>query len=160
MKALIIYDSVFGNTATVALAIGSAIGAAIGSPEEVSVLKVDSVTPSHLAGVDILFVGSPTRGFKPTPAITAFLASLPTNALKGVKAAAFDTRIPLESIKNPIFRAIVKKGGYADKIITNALAGKSASLPISSSGFIVLESKGPLQQGELEHAAGWAKTIL
>lgn len=160
MKALVIYDSVFGNTEKVALAIGSAIGAAIGSPEEVSVLKVDRVTPSHLAGVDILFVGSPTRGFKPTPAITGFLASLPADALKGVKTAAFDTRIPLASIKNPIFRTIVKKGAYADKIITATLAAKCASLPIPSGGFIVLESKGPLQQGELERAAGWARTIL
>jgi flavodoxin len=160
MKTLVIYDSVFGNTEKVALAIGSVISAASGSPEEVSVVKVGSVTPSHLAGVDILFVGSPTRGFKPTPAITDFLASLPADALKGVKAAAFDTRIPLESIKNPIFRAIVKKGGYADKIITTALAGKCARLPIPSGGFIVLESKGPLQQGELERAAEWAKTIL
>ena len=156
MKALVIYDSVFGNTEKVA----RAIGAALGTPAEVPVLQVGSVTPEHLAGVEVLFVGSPTRGFKPTPAVTDFLAALPSGALKGVKAAAFDTRIPLESIKNRVFRWIVKQGGYADKLIAKALAQKGASLPIPSGGFIVLESEGPLQQGELERAADWAKTIL
>ena len=156
MKALVIYDSVFGNTEKVA----RAIGAALGTPAEVPVLQVGSVTPEHLAGVEVLFVGSPTRGFKPTPAVTDFLAVLPSGALKDVKATAFDTRIPLESIKNRVFRWIVKQGGYADKLIAKALAQKGASLPIPSGGFIVLESEGPLQQGELERAADWAKTIL
>ncbi len=156
MKTLVIYDSVFGNTEKIA----RAIGAALGAPVEVPVLQVGSVTPEHLAGVEVLFVGSPTRGFKPTPAISAFLSALPAGALKGVKAAAFDTRIPLESIKNRFFRFIVKQGGYADKIITKALVEKGASLPMPSGGFIVLESEGPLQEGELERAAAWAKTIL
>ncbi len=155
MKVLVIYDSVFGNTEQVA----RAIGAALGAPEEVPVLQVGSVTPAHLSGVEVLFVGSPTRGFKPTPAITDFLAALPADALNGVRAAAFDTRIPLESIKNRFFRWIVKQGGYADKLIAKALAARGASLPIPSGGFIVLESEGPLQEGELERAAAWAKTI-
>ena len=156
MKALVIYDSVFGNTEKIA----RAIGAALGAPDEVPVLQVGAVTPAHLTGVELLFVGSPTRSFKPTPAITDFLAALPAGALKGVKAAAFDTRIPLESIKNRFLRFIVKRGGYADKLIAKALTAKGASLPIPSGGFIVLESEGPLQEGELERASAWAKIIL
>lgn len=156
MKALVIYDSVFGNTGEVA----RAIGAALGTAEEVPVQQVDSVTPAHLSGVEVLFVGSPTRGFKPTPAITDFLAALPADGFNGVRAAAFDTRLPLESIKNPFFRWIVKQGGYADKLIAKALIEKGASLTIPSGEFIVLASEGPLQEGELERAAAWAKTIL
>lgn len=156
MKALVIYDSVFGNTEKVA----RAIGAALGSAQEVPVLQVGAVAPAHLEGVEVLFVGSPTRGFKPTPAITTFLASLAAGSLKGVRAAAFDTRIPLESIKNPLFRFIVKSGGYADKSITAGLARAGASLPIPSGGFIVLESEGPLKDGELQRAAEWAKSLL
>ena len=110
MKTLVIYDSIFGNTEKVA----RAIGAALSTPEEVPVLQVGAVTPADLAGVEVLFVGSPTRGFRPTPAVANFLAALPAGALQGVKAAAFDTRIPLESIKNRFFRFIVKQGGYAD----------------------------------------------
>ena len=156
MKALVIYDSVFGNTEKVA----RAIGAALDPRAEVSVLQVGAVKPDHLAGLDVVFVGSPTRGFKPTPAITGFLSALPAGSLKDARAAAFDTRIPLESIKNPLFRFIVKSGGYADKSIAAGLNRAGATLAIPSGGFIVLESEGPLKEGELERAAEWAKSIL
>ncbi|HOW91792.1 MAG TPA: flavodoxin domain-containing protein [Anaerolineaceae bacterium] len=154
MNALVIYDSVFGNTERIARSIAAALG------EDTVAQNVSAVTAADLNGIDILFVGSPTRGFKPTPAITAFLASLPADALKGVKAAAFDTRIPLDSIKNPIFRLIVKKGGYADRIIAKALAAKGAALAIPSDGFIVLASEGPLKEGERDRAAVWARSII
>lgn len=154
MNALVIYDSVFGNTEKIARAIGNALGA------DVPVKSIRAVTPADLSGVDTLLVGSPTRGFKPTPAITDFLAALPAGALNGVRAAAFDTRIPLDSIKNPIFRLIVKKGGYAAPVIEKALTGKGAALAIPGDGFIVLESEGPLKEGELERSAAWAQTLL
>jgi len=154
MNALVIYDSVFGNTERIARSIAAALG------EDTVAQNVSAVTAADLNGIDILFVGSPTRGFKPPPAITAFLASLPADALKGVKAAAFDTRIPLDSIKNPIFRLIVKKGGYADRIIAKALAAKGAALAIPSDGFIVLASEGPLKEGERDRAAVWARSII
>lgn len=154
MKALVIFDSVFGNTEKVARAISASLGA------DTPVLNVGSVSAQSLAGVDTLFVGSPTRGFRPTPAITAFLAALPSDCLKGVKAASFDTRIPLESIKNPLFRLIVRRGGYADLPIAAELVRLGAVQPIPSAGFIVLKSEGPLQEGELERAAAWANSIL
>ncbi len=154
MNALVIYDSVFGNTERIARAIAAALG------EGTAAQNVSAVTSTDLTSIDILFVGSPTRSFKPTPAITAFLASLPADALKGVRAAAFDTRIPLESIKNPVFRLVVKAGGYADHTIAKALAAKAANLAIPSAGFIVLESEGPLKEGERERAAAWARSIL
>jgi len=156
MKALVIYDSVFGNTEKVARAIGAALDPAGGAP----VLSVKDVTPEQLNDLEVLFVGSPTRGFRPTPAITAFLDLLPAGALKGVKAAAFDTRIPLETIKSPIFRFIVSRGGYADKPIATALVRLGAEQPVPSAGFIVLESEGPLREGELERAEMWVKNIL
>ena len=155
MKTLVIYDSVFGNTELVA----RAIGAALGSSPDVEVLKVSAVTPGQLKGLDRLFVGSPTRGFRPTPAITDFLAALPDDSLKGIKAAAFDTRIPLASIKNPLFRFIVKRGDYADKPISAELIRLGAEQPVPTAGFIVLESEGPLQEGELERAALWAQNV-
>ena len=154
MQALVIFDSVFGNTEMIARAIGSALGA------DVPVKGVSAVSPADLSGVDTLLVGSPTRSFKPTPALTNFLAALPAGTLNGVRAAAFDTRIPLDSIKNPIFRLIVKKGGYASPVIEKALSGKGAAIAIPGDGFIVLESEGPLKEGELERAAEWARSML
>lgn len=156
MKALVIYDSVFGNTEKVA----RAIGAALGTSPDVSVVSVNGLSAERLQGLDVLFVGSPTRGFRPTPALTAFLAAQPDGSLQGVKAAAFDTRIPLESIKNPIFRLIVRRGGYADLPIAKELVRLGAVQPVPSAGFIVLESEGPLKDGELQRAGEWATNIL
>lgn len=154
MKALVIYDSVFGNTEKIARAISGALSA------DTPVKSIGMVSPADLTGVDTLLVGSPTRSFKPTPAVTDFLAALPAGTLNGVRAAAFDTRIPLDSIKNPIFRLIVKKGGYAAPIIEKALSDKGAVIAIPGDGFIVLESEGPLKEGELARAADWARSIL
>jgi len=62
MKALVVYDSVFGNTEQIAQAIGDALG----SSENVPVLKVTDVKLEQLAGSKLLIVGSPTRAFRPT----------------------------------------------------------------------------------------------
>lgn len=153
MKALVIYDSVFGNTEKVARAIGTALGSA----GEVPVLQVRSVKPAQLTGLEVLFIGSPTRQFRATPAITEFLAALPDGALKGVKAAAFDTRI---RPWNPLVRLIIDRGGYADKIIAAELIRLGAVQPVPSAAFIVVKSEGPLKAGELERAAEWVKNIL
>ena len=64
MKKLVVYDSVFGNTEQVARAIGQALKG------QVEVLAVSQVKQEHLSGLGLLLVGSPTRGFRPTPAIT------------------------------------------------------------------------------------------
>jgi len=69
MKALVVYDSVFGNTEQIARAIGGAVGA--------EVLRVGSVQQAQLMGTALLIVGSPTRGFRPTPATTSWLKSIP-----------------------------------------------------------------------------------
>jgi flavodoxin len=66
MKAMVIYDSIFGNTEKVA----EAIGKAIGSEAEQNVVKVSDDGAVRLQGVDVLIVGSPTRGFRPTEGIT------------------------------------------------------------------------------------------
>jgi flavodoxin I len=62
MKTMIIYDSAYGNTQKIALAIGSALG----SPEDVVVQRVGDVQPGQLAGLQLLIVGSPTQRFRPT----------------------------------------------------------------------------------------------
>ena len=81
MKAMVVYDSVFGNTEKVA----QAMGAALEAQAEVSVLKVGDVPPEFWTGLDALIVGSPTRAFSPTPAVKAWLRGLPSGSLDGVK---------------------------------------------------------------------------
>jgi len=156
MKAMVIYDSVFGNTEKVARAVGKALG----SSKDVKVLNIKDVDVEQLKGLDLLIVASPTRGFRPTEGITDFLKSLPQNALRGMRSSAFDTRIRLDTIKSPIFRFIVGKGGYADKRIAEALQKRGAELLLPTQGFFVKESEGPLENGELERAAAWATSLL
>ena len=156
MDALIIYDSFFGNTEKIAQAIGQALG----SQKEVGIVRVGDLKPDQWMGLRLLVVGSPTRAFRPTPAINGFLGGIPRDDLKRVKVAAFDTRISPEDTGSAILRRLVKLFGYAAKPISNRLVKKGGELIVPPEGFFVKESKGPLKEGELERAADWARQIM
>ena len=157
MKALIIYDSYFGNTEQIAQANGNAFS----SKDDVTVLKVVNVKPEHLSKLNLLIVGSPTRKFRPTAAITTFLKRIPDNSLKDVRIAAFDTRIPEEDIeKIRILAFFVKIFGYAAKPILNRLVKKGGKLIAVPEGFYVGGTEGPLLENELERTAEWTKQII
>jgi flavodoxin len=156
MKALIIYDSFFGNTEQIAQAMGKGLG----SQKDVEILRVSQVKPEQLTGLNLLIVGSPTRGFRPTPAIAKFLGNIPRRGLKGVKVAAFDTRIAVDDIDSRILPPLVKVFGYAAKPIADKLQKKEGELAIPPEGFFVKGTEGPLKEGELERAADWAKRIM
>jgi len=156
MKAMVVYDSAFGNTEKVALAIGQALG----SPEDAEVVRAGNVKPEQLAGLALLVVGSPTQKFRPLGTITNFQKSIPKNGLKGVKVAAFDTRATESEIeKVRILAFFVKVFGYAAKPIADRLVKKGGNLAVPPEGFYVAGTEGPLLEGELERAADWAKRI-
>lgn len=160
MKALVIYDSAYGNTAQIARAIGDALG----SPADVATLQVGEVTPDQLSGLELLIVGSPTQRFSATPAISGFLKSLPEHALRGVKVAAFDTRFTREHMKSvssvlSFSAGLVGDSAYAAKSIASALKKKGSALVTPPEGFYVKDTEGPLLEGELERAAEWARRI-
>jgi flavodoxin len=150
---LVIYESFFGNTERIARAIGEAI-------DTTAVKKVSDVSHDDLEELKVLFVGSPTRAFQPSPDIKSFIKNLRPDALQGVKAAAFDTRIPMEQTDSGFLRTLIKLFGYADKKITNALKKAGAEIVLESEGFGVTGTEGPLVEGEIERAAEWAKQIL
>ena len=156
MKTLIIYDSFFSNTEQIAQAIGKALA----SRMEVEILKVDNVKPEQFTGLKLLIVGSPTRAFKPTPAINKLLRRIPNHGLEGVKVSAFDTRISMSDINSRILPVIVRLLGYAAKPIAARLKKKEGELVIPPEGFFVEGKEGPLKEGELERAAGWAEKIM
>jgi len=151
MKTLVIYDSVFGNTGKIAQAIAAALGT-----QAVPVSQADA---GQLRDIDLLVVGSPTRGFRPTEGISKLLNGLPKNHLAGVRVATFDTRIVLETIDSKALRFLVDKGGYAANTIAKTLEKKGGQLAASPEGFFVTGEQGPLKDGELERAADWAKLI-
>lgn len=156
MKALVIYDSAYGNTAQIAETIGSTLAA----QADVAVRRVGELLPEELRGLHLLIVGSPTQGFRPTPAITNFLKEITANALNGVRVAAFDTRIAASDIKPAIFRFIVKLGGYAAEPIARLLQRQGGELIAPPAGFLVTAKEGPLKAGERERAADWARSIV
>jgi flavodoxin len=145
METLIVFDSTYGNTEKIAKAIYDAITG------EVKVIRAGIANPAEIEKIDLLIVGSPTYGGRPTPAVQGYLDGISESALKGMKVAAFDTRYSTRMIK--IF-------GFAADRISDSLKVKGATIVSSPMGFFVKGKKGPLKEGELERAAGWAKELV
>lgn len=152
MKVLILYDSFFGNTEEIA----QSISFELQQRHEVAMVKADAATLDRLQNLDLIFVGSPTRGFAPTEVLTAFLRQIPAHSMEGVKAAVFDTRIPLEELRPALLRFAQKAAGYADKKIAALLKPSGAAVLMPTEGFLVGGMEGPLKNGERERAAAWA----
>jgi len=153
---MIVYDSYFGNTEQVAQAMGDALR----DETEVEVRRVGDVRAEQVSGLDVLIVGSPTRAFSATPAIKQFLGRVPRQGLDGVQVAAFDTRIAVEETGPRFLALLVKVFGYAAEPIAARLEKKGGTHAASPEGFIVEGTEGPLREGELERAAGWARQAV
>ena len=145
MKVLLVFDSVQGNTEKVARSMAAALELA-----EVKVVRPGEVGPPDLKSIDLLVVGSPTMGGRPTQPMHAFLSGIPADALKGIDVVAFDTRLKA---------AWVKIFGFASGKIAGMLKSKGGRLAAPPQGFFVLGRNGPLKEGELERAAAWIKGI-
>jgi flavodoxin len=146
MNTLVIYDSQFGNTERVAQAIAEALHA----DGIAQALRFDPARPVELQGLDLLVVGSPTQGWRPTPAIQSWLASLTAEQLRGVGVACFDTRF-----KKPRWLT-----GSAAQVIARRLRKHGAALFAPPESFFVQSTQGPLVDGELQRAASWAQALI
>ena len=144
MKTIIVYDSVYGNTEKIASAVRDAL------PKGTKAMRPGEARSAVLTGIDLLVVGSPTLGGRPSEATKAFLDAVPASSLTGVKVAAFDTRLTKKWVK--LF------GWASDKILARLIAcgGSEAS---AAQGFFVKGTKGPLVEKETERAAEWARTL-
>jgi flavodoxin len=139
MKTLIIFDSNFGNTQKIAETIAKEF--------ETQAIPVSKVSIDELGGLDLVVVGSPINAWRPSEKMGKFLANLNKGQLKGVKAAAFDTRVKLFI------------HGDAAKKISKALENAGAEIIIEPQAFFVKGREGPLLDGEIEKASQWAKLI-
>jgi hypothetical protein len=160
MKAIVVYESLWGNTAAVARAIAEGIGPGA------QALSTREATPEVIAGVDLIVAGSPVLAFKlPTEEIRDSLRTKPIDApspadlshpsmrswlaglrMGNARAAAFETRV-----RGPF--------GHATPEITKALAAAgylSTTKPLS---IIVTGKYGPLKDGELERARQWGDEL-
>jgi flavodoxin len=155
-KILVVYDSMHGNTEKVAHAIAGAL-----APEAaVEVRRAGEVASEALGAVDLLIIGSPTQGFRPTRPMIDLLKRVSTGGLKGVKAAAFDTRFEAGKMDSGALRLLIKTGGYAAPRIGAALRKAGGIIVLPPEGFFVEDTEGPLKGGELDRAAAWAKSVL
>jgi flavodoxin len=139
MKTLIIFDSNFGNTQKIAEAIAKEF--------ETQATPVSKVSIDELVGLNLVIVGSPINAWRPSERMGKFLAGLNKGQLKGIKAAAFDTRVKLFI------------HGDAAKKIAKALENAGAEIIVEPQGFFVKGREGPLLDGEIEKASQWAKLI-
>jgi len=153
LKVCVVYDSVYGNTAKIAEAMIEGVG---GSQSRL--IKAQEASKDDLANIDLLFVGSPTHAGTFIESVKKFLASIPTGALQNVRAAAFDTSYDINTQK-AFLRFIMKTFGYAAPKIAKGLSGKGAAV-LATETFIVLDTEGPLQDGEVERAIEWASAVI
>lgn len=152
-KILVVYDSYFGNTEKIAKEIGKTLR------DDIPVNRPSDVPDVKLSELDFLIIGAPTRAFRPSDAIKDFLKTIPSGALKGVKVASFDTRMDPKDVGNPILKLMASLFGYAAEPIAKSLVKKGGELIGKPKGFVVLDSEGPLREGEIERASEWADSL-
>ncbi len=155
MNILVIYDSVHGNTETIAKTIQKTLSTKYSS----KLLKIDQFKQGDLDNIDCLVVGSPTHGGQATPKFQAFLKSLPTTRLKNLKFVAFDTGFLKKD--HPFFlKALISVIGYASPKISKFLIQNGAVQLVPPKTFYVKDKQGPLLKDQVTSANSWAKQIL
>ena len=134
-KAIVIYESVFGNTKHAAETIiegmkGGGVDAALSTPKEID--------PNQLADYDAVLVGSPNHMGCATRGIRKFIDKLGKLKLEGKLVAVFDTYAGNE------YEKAVKK-------MEKRISEKSPSLKLSSPGLSIRVDgvRGPITAGEL-----------
>ncbi len=160
MKAVVVYESAWGNTAAVAKAIAEGIG------PNARALSTAEATPEAIDGVNLVVAGSPLFAFRrPTervregirkkahtfstppdlshPSLRSWLERLPAG--QG-HAAAFETRI-----------------GWSPGGAAGATLNKLVQAGYASAGrvqrFKVTGLTGPLKPGEIERAREWGAEL-
>jgi len=160
MRALVVYQSLWGNTASVAKAVAEGIGG------DTCAVTTSEATGELVEGLDLLVAGAPLLGFSlpteqmlagipsttkdsPTPAdvsqppMGAWLEALPggTGA-----CAAFETRIWWSP-------------GSAAKALAKGLEGHGYRSIAKPAKFVVTGRYGPLKAGELDRARAWGEQL-
>jgi hypothetical protein len=168
MRALVVYESMFGNTR----AIAEAVGAGLAEVAAVEVVAARSVTPGQVELADLLVVGGPTHGWtlsRPNsrkaaakqaadghaglrlepqatgPGVREWLAALPT---ADRQVAAFDTRL----------RAPRLLTGRAAPKIARALRRRGGNMVAQPESFLVTKASA-LVTGERERARRWGTDL-
>ncbi len=130
MKALVIYDTKFGNTEKVANGIAEVLKA--------EAIKASDVEVSTLKEYDVIVFGSPTQAWNMSGGMKGLFKKLQGDSFLGKKAATFDTR----------FKS--RFAGSAAKKIQSKLLKLDFEIVMEPVSFIVIGKEGPLAEGEME----------
>lgn len=152
MKILVIYDSYFGNTERIALAIKDSM------PESKHVLvkKISEFSTNDLEGVEVIIIGSPTRAFRPTEAITGFLKKIDVSKYRWI---AFDTGVNPNHIKSKVLNIMVKLFGYAAPHMAKIIKKAGGVMLAEPETFYVTGNEGPLVTGEIDRFHRWIESV-
>jgi hypothetical protein len=162
VRALLVHESMFGNTATVARAIAEGLRS---SGLEVEVVPASDAPAVPDEEVALLVVGGPTHAFglsrsgtraaavdqgapapRPGPSLRDWLVALPASR-RAIGAAAFDTHLD---------RAVP---GSASNAAQRRLRARGYRIVTPAESFYVRDVEGPLVEGEEERARDWGATL-
>lgn len=135
-RALVIYDTKFGNTEKIAKALARGLEE---GKVKVDCVKADEVDVTRLGEYDFLAFGGPTHGFGISKPMKAFLQKLRSVDIKGKKAFAFDTKLKAWWLL-----------GSAGKGIEKVLKELGMIIVKPHTSAIVKGVKGPLEEGMVE----------
>ena len=160
MKALVVYESLWGNTAAIAQAIAEGIG------PEARTLTTDLASAEVLADADLIVAGAPVLAFRlPSDKIRASIAT-------GEKDAPFPPDLAHPSMRSWLASLPPGHGGSAafetrfrfspgGSIGSIGTGLKRAGYPpvAKPQKFMVTGKYGPLRDGELERARAWGAEL-
>lgn len=135
-RAIVIFDSKFGNTGEVAKQLAGGLQRAGLS---VDCLNMRDVNIETLENYDLIAVGAPTQAFTASKPMKDFLTRLDdVKTLKGKHGFAFDTKFAS------------RLSGSAAKYIEGHLSKMGIDIVRPRESAIVKKTEGPLEEGEPE----------
>lgn len=147
MPTLIIHDSLYGNTARVAIFLGQQITGAV-------VKNINEAQLEDVAAARLVIIGTPTHGGRASQPLQAFLATLPVSIWQERRVAVFSTGLPA-TYKNIFLRLVIRLIGYAATPTLAALVKRGAVPAAPPINLLVETKQGPLLPGELERLNAW-----
>lgn len=162
MRSLVVYESWFGNTRQVAEQIADALAAA----GEVQVVSVDDPLPP-LAHLDLLVVGAPTHvhGLSGRRSREAALEQRGGEGEIGVGMRGWLEELPL--VGRPLVAVFDTRAHRSELLVGSAAHGiahrirkHGYRLATEPESFFVEGTPGPLEEGELERAAEWGRSLV
>ena len=158
MKAVVVFESLWGNTAAVARAIAEGIG------EGAVALTTGEATPERVAGADLIVVGAPLLGFSlPTEQMREGIRNQPQGPPADLSSPSL--RSWLETVlagsgRGATFETrIWWSPGSAARTAAAALRERGHRIDDPGGRFIVTGRYGPLKAGELERAKAWGAAL-